>query len=363
MKKVAFLIERLHMGGAEKVLLEYIKLLSSSGKYSLLVITSKNNQEEFLCQEIMRYAQYAYLLEDEVVNKASFINRIKRSLNRKAKLKSLLAGYDVIVDFIDADFHKYIKKFKNKKITLLHSSFINLEKRKRGIRERCDSYDNIIFICHDMRDEVVPLNVSWWNRTSVIYNPFDFVKIESESLNYSALTSKEKELLSCDYILSVSRLDEKTKDISGLINAFSIARDNGLNKKLFIVGDGEDRYLLEELARKFGLINEVVFLGQQSNPYVWMRHASSFVLSSKGEGFGLVLVEALFLTGSVISTDCPVGPSEILGRGSNGALYPMGDYAQLAKLLCNPPPKIENIDLTKYSREKLLRDIVSVLDK
>ncbi|MDM5115194.1 glycosyltransferase [Aeromonas salmonicida] len=363
MKKIAFLIERLHVGGAEKVLLEYIKLLSSTSRYSLLVITSKDNKDAFLCQEIMKYAQYAFLIEDDEGRHSNFITKIRRSLNRKAKLKFLLTDCDVIVDFLDADFHKYIKNFKNKKITWLHSSFINLEKRKRSIRAKCDGYEDIVLICQDMRAEVEPLNVPWWNRTSVIYNPFDFSLMESEALNYSKLTSREKGFLSCEYILSVSRLDEKTKDISGLIKAFSIARENGLNKKLFIIGDGEDRRWLEELSNNLGLRKEIVFLGQQSNPYVWMKHASSFVLSSKGEGFGLVLVEALFLTGSVISTDCPVGPSEILERGSLGALYQMGDCEGLAKLLCNPPPKLENVDLKKYSKERLLHDIISLLEK
>lgn len=363
MKKIAFLIDGLRMGGAEKALLEYIKILSSTDQYSLLVITNNNYEETFLCQEVMKYAQYEYLIEDSVSESLNFVGKIRRSLNRKAKLKCLLDDCDIIIDFLDADFHKYINKFNAKKITWLHSSFLNLEKRKRGIRTKCNGYADIVMICHDMYHEVEPLGVSWWDKISVIYNPFDFDLIESESFNHFDLTSEEKKLLLCDYILSVSRLDEKTKDISGLIKAYSVARKNGLCKKLFIIGDGEDKFLLENLSRSLGLTEEVVFLGQQSNPYVWMRHASSFVLSSKGEGFGLVLIEALLLTGSVISTDCPVGPSEILERGSLGALYQMGDYEELAKLLCNPPPKVKEIDLTKYSKENLLHNIISLLER
>jgi glycosyltransferase involved in cell wall biosynthesis len=362
MKKIAFLINSLGMGGAEKVLLTYVNSLVSEYGYSVSVITNENSEECYICQEIKKHATYYYLV-DNSSERFYFFKKIHRSIKRKHKLRYLLSDCDVVIDFLDADFHKYLRGINKRKITWLHSSFFNLETRKSRIRAKCNDYDDIIMICHDMFAELDDFDILWKKKVSVIYNPFDFHAIEMASSDSSGLTIIENEYLSYDFILSVSRLDEQTKDILGLIKAYSIAKKNGLSKKLFIIGDGVDRVNLEKEVAILKLDGDILFLGQQSNPYIWMRHASSFVLSSKGEGFALVLVEALLLTGSVISTDCPVGPSEILDKGKLGALFPIGDYNELARLLNSPPSRIETVDLAKYSKESVLSKLIAILER
>ena len=73
--------------------------------------------------------------------------------------------------------------------------------------------------------------------------------------------------------------------------------------------------------------------------------------SSKYEGFGLVLVEALILNKIVISSNCPVGPKEVLENGEIGYLYEVGDYNKLAELI------IENIENSKINMELLNQKI------
>jgi len=98
-----------------------------------------------------------------------------------------------------------------------------------------------------------------------------------------------------------------------------------------ILGEGEERPNLEALVRELGLEEDVALPGFVENPYKYMKRAAVFVLSSRWEGFGNVLVEAMALGTPVVATDCPSGPAEILEGGKWGRLVPVGNHEALAE--------------------------------
>jgi glycosyltransferase involved in cell wall biosynthesis len=115
-----------------------------------------------------------------------------------------------------------------------------------------------------------------------------------------------------------------------LLEALALVRQR-IPAQLWIVGEGELWSELEAQAAKLGLSEAVWFAGFQRNPYVLMRRADLFVLSSLWEGFGNVIVEAMAVGVPVIATDCPYGPSEIIAHGLNGLLVPPNDPTALAE--------------------------------
>lgn len=357
-KRILFFIHSLGMGGAEKVLLAYVKSLTSRGDYHITIATNEDSGKYVLAQEA---ATFATIVNLDFKKGGSFAKKIFSSFRRRQIINRLIEDSDVVIDFLDGDFFKSLNRCNKPKIMWLHSSFYNLEGRKRHMRKRCENYDRIILICQDMLAELQHEQTGWLEKVRILYNPFNFSHISSQAEQYEECSSLEKKLLQEEYILSVSRLDEQTKDIEGLLQAYANALDKGLNKKLVIIGDGPDRDYLESVATNLHLHDRVHFIGLKANPYAWMKHADTFVLSSRGEGFGLVLVEALLLCGRVISTDCPVGPSEVLERGRLGTLVPMGDVPALSDALLNPPPKLSNINLAKYSSESVLREFDNML--
>lgn len=130
------------------------------------------------------------------------------------------------------------------------------------------------------------------------------------------------------FVLAVGRL-HKQKGYAQLLAAFAGAIKQR-PAHLVILGEGDDRDELQNLAAALGIASHVHFLGYTPNPLAYMRHASVFVLSSIAEGFGNVIVEALACGTPVISTDCPHGPREILAGGRYGTLVPVGDVDALA---------------------------------
>ena len=99
------------------------------------------------------------------------------------------------------------------------------------------------------------------------------------------------------------------------------------------MGDGPLRGALERQCAELGVLDDVNFLGFCENPLPYIKRASALILSSRYEGFGNVLVEALAVGTPVISTDCPYGPAEILENGKYGRLVAVDDVEDMASAM------------------------------
>ena len=114
-----------------------------------------------------------------------------------------------------------------------------------------------------------------------------------------------------------------------MLQAFAKVREK-TEAKLLILGIGSQEASLRMLAHELGLENDIDFLGFARNPYPYMRAADILVQSSRWEGFGIALVEAMACGTPVVSTDCPSGPREILADGKFGKLVQPQDPDGLA---------------------------------
>lgn len=121
-------------------------------------------------------------------------------------------------------------------------------------------------------------------------------------------------------ILSIGRL-LPVKDFPTLVRAFHFISDQ-TTARLIVLGDGEERPKLEALVKMFDLTGRVSFCGAVDNVFPYLKRADLFVLSSKEEAFGNVLVEALASGVPVVSTACG-GTEEILDNGLYGVLVPV----------------------------------------
>jgi glycosyltransferase involved in cell wall biosynthesis len=129
-------------------------------------------------------------------------------------------------------------------------------------------------------------------------------------------------------IVSLGRLSPE-KDQLLLVEAFAKLPE-GLGARLVLVGDGPLRAAIEQSVARLGLGGRVTLAGFQPDPFAWAARAQLLVCSSRFEGLGNALIEALACGTPVVSTDCPFGPREILRAGAFGRLVPPQDAGALA---------------------------------
>jgi len=161
----------------------------------------------------------------------------------------------------------------------------------------------------------------------VIYNPIvddRLLKKAEEPLDHPWFREGESPV-----ILAAGRL-HISKDFPTLLRAFALVRKQ-IPARLVILGEGEERKELENLAQELGIREHLDLPGFVENPYKYMKRATVFVLSSQWEGLPTVLVEAMACGCPVVSTDCPSGPREILEDGEYGILVPPKDPEGLAR--------------------------------
>ena len=114
-----------------------------------------------------------------------------------------------------------------------------------------------------------------------------------------------------------------------------------------ILGDGEEFDNLQNLIVKKKLKNIIYLLGRVENVLRYMRDSDAFILSSKWEEMGFVIIESALANLFIISSDCPNGPSEFLNNGQNGLLYENNKNMALYNAL----KKYEKIDDHKKKKD------------
>ena len=342
--KVNFIISAMYLGGTEVVLLSYLNNFNFDLYDVTLTITRKMYEAECFPSKLSSKVNLIYLQKYRFLNKI----RIKKKLNYKInfydkQLNSILLSpiskyiikkefkkiddlVDIHIDFDSSWFYSHNKPF----ISFMHFSLTS--KTRRGLLKTLSTIDDsasVILLNEDMMDEFVRLPlINIQSKCHVIYNPFNISKIRHLALEQL----KESSILSGVYIVTVCRLDEKQKDVTTLIKAFQILRnDFGYLGNLVVVGDGHSKHDLMNLATRLDVKDFVIFLGSQLNPYRLIYNPELCVLSSTYQAFGNVLVEALAIGTPIVATDCPVGPRVILDNGNAGILTPVGDAMAMAK--------------------------------
>jgi len=380
MMKILFKSGSTMMGGLEKVQIEYINFLVKQEKYQIKIVIENDNGkdnalEKYINSNVTYLKNYNYILEIKNLRenrKKSLWSRIKYNLaitkEKKYADNKFLQIYkeykpDIVIDF-DSSLTKIIDKLNSSKnLVWIHSSIKNWKKKKSKIDrfvDRISKYSKIICICKEMKEDLINLKNELKNKVDFLYNPIDFDRIKK--LSNEDFSEEDKKLLKDKFLLSIARLDCVPKDFETLFKAYEIAKKDGYDGKLYIIGDGPDKDKVEKLKEANLYKEDILLLGRKENPYNWLKKADKLILSSRYEGFAIVLLEGLCLGKNVIASDCKTGPNEILAN-NRGLLFKVGDYSTLAKYIISEKNKEElEFSLEEFERNRIFEKFLEILE-
>ncbi|MGL6099834.1 MAG: glycosyltransferase [Fusobacteriaceae bacterium] len=371
MKKVLIVIETLTGGGAEKVLLDILKnldnkkylidvfLLSKKGVYLEAVSKCVNNLDGLS----LRNTKYDKNIIFRKIN--SLYLKIRNWLFLNGYIYRIKNEYDIEIAFLEGKSTQYISNRKNnaKKVAWVH---IDLEKHRildSEVEKRAyNNIDNIICVSKDSKKSVLNLYPEVINKTRVIYNPIPKEDIRVKSME-EIINNKKVTLV------TVGRLTQQ-KGYDILLKAHKKLIDEGLDYNLQILGEGGLEVEFKSYIEENNLTNNTEMLGFKRNPYPYIKAADIYVMSSRFEGFPLVLCEAVVLEKAIIATKC-TGPSEILDNGKYGEMVAAEDVDALAeamkkligdKELRNKYEQLARERASFFDDEKIMKEIEDLLD-
>lgn len=206
-----------------------------------------------------------------------------------------------------------------------------------------------IGISHAVKRAIIS-NSEIWHKTDIKvihYGVANFDSGQKQNLSESII-NKIKDLRGQGAIIltCVARLVPQ-KDFPTLLRGLKLTLEKDQNYYLFVAGDGELKSDLVDMAAKLGISNHVTWMGNIDTPQELMKQGDIFVLSSRYEGFGLVLLEAMQAGSAIVAASNTAIP-EVLGDNYKG-LFETGNPQELSNKLI----KFANIEFSERSRKYL----------
>lgn len=262
-------------------------------------------------------------------------NQSKSLFKLLNKLKSISPDIIVSCGSYDTYYSLIYSKLINRncKSIYVHHSVYSLNLNKKNIIKKVIHHyvpkainlfnlcDKVIYVSNGVKSDLEKYYKINQNKSSIIYNPViekDIIIERKHKFNNNLIT--------------IGRIEEEKDQIS-IIKAINYLKEKGHRYNLTILGEGSLKQFLREESIKLGIDDQIKFVGYKENVYSELVKNDIFILASKHESFGNVIVEAMYAGLPIISTDCLYGPREIIGDNEYGFLVPVEDYKKMAETI------------------------------
>lgn len=339
--KILFVNTCLVTGGISTAMLNYFETLKDVKGLQIDVI--------FLMEDksALRYRIPSHVNEIELKNKylyyfynkkkgdwlyRTFMYVIKRFITKEKIIEKITRkyrldeNYDVAISFRNDEYAKehsvvcHCEDFvlrhvnTNKKVAWIHN-----DPQQHGItcdvaKTKYKAFDFLVMVskgCKESLDYIIP---EYSNKIKVVYNPIDYKEIHHKIEEKNPYPECEGNTI----LVTVGRIYNRQKKMDRIPEIAKLLKVHNINNyKWYIVGDGEDFNMVKGKVDEYELSENVIMIGEQENPLVYMRFADCLVITSLFEGFSIVSMEALICNTPVITTNHKAA-KELIKNGVNG---------------------------------------------
>ncbi|WP_291136270.1 glycosyltransferase [Flavobacterium sp. UBA7663] len=358
-KRIVILMSALNGGGAEKVLIDYLRNLNYS-KYevTLCLVINEGVYLKDVPKEVSlgflyaKFALFPYRLEHWLSKFLGWNYFQKKRVEKHFKNQK----FDVVISFMEGiplKFHSYFLSKAPKHLSWVHTDLFHdhysLSCFKDAASEQAlyQKMNTIIFVSEESKKQFERL-YAISNKKEVIYNIIDKKNILSH-LNEITPERQEDKI----NIIAVGRL-EVQKRFDRLIDVAKLLKEHSCSFQIQIIGEGSLLGQLEHQITENDVADCISLKGFVKSPYALMNESDIVVISSETEGFSLVVAEALCLGKAIVST-ATVGPMELLANGEYGIIcdHTVTALFEALQSLINDSSKLE-----KYQKLALERSLI-----
>lgn len=246
-------------------------------------------------------------------------------------------SYDTVIGYLEYLDTDIIKKISAKqRIMWIHCDVNSIKDPTFPIvnRDKIEGIDTFVCVSQGSADSFIKRFPDLKAKTCVVSNIINAAIIKKEALQPISEIKKEEKSIT---IVSVGRLDH-VKGFDRAVRVCAQLIKEGYPITWYVVGEGNERRSLENLIRQHGVNAHFILLGARVNPYPYMKQADIFAVTSRFEGFSLVITEAKILNLPMVVADFPCAKEQIIS-GENGLIVTNDEEAlcQGLKRLINTP--------------------------
>lgn len=350
MKRIFFLVHSMNVGGVEKSLLSLLSVMPLD-QYEVHVglIHKKGGFLSFLPQQVIVhevncYEKYWQLINDpplqnikKMLKSGQLVDALvhlllyvhfKLTANRYWFYRFILRkedtfpiDFDLAVSFAGPsqmmDYYICEKVKAKRKCGWIHFDVSKFGIDKGMTRLLYKQYDKIFIVSETGKqifDQIFP---QFAHKTELFRN----IVSREQILSMAGWGPSFDDTFDGKRILTVGRVSEE-KGQRVAIDAMRILLDRGCNLRWYFVGEGTDLAYCKQLVKEYGMSDNVVFLGSQTNPYAYMKDCDIYMQPSRHEGFCITLAEALCFDKPIVATNF-TGASEQLQTRDNAVVVGM----------------------------------------
>ena len=338
--KIVYIYDSIaRIGGLERILTDKMNYLAETYNYEVYLVTSAQGQHPFsfpISSKVKHidintrfHIQYQYKYPRRLWIKWKLNRRIKSSLNNIIQK----INPDIIIgtSYYEADTICLLKC--NAKIIIESHCAKSYTGKNDGIKR-----NSFIQFLYNQKYSIYNQVIKKNSDAIITLTKGDAIEWGEPHKTYiipNVITQIATSCSSCENkkVIAVGRLTHQ-KGFNILIEVWKQVKHKYPNWELDIYGSGELENNLKEQISKEGLQNNITIHPPTAKIYQEMQNSSIFVCTSRYEGFGLVIIEAMTNGLPCISFDCPYGPSDIITDGKDGFLVPNGNIQAMADKIC-----------------------------